>query len=89
VVHCTTVGLSDDAVAFDPAMLSPGAAVVDLVYRLPGGDTELVRKSRKRGLHAISGIDVLVHQAIASLEIWLGRTGLDDLFPSLREAALS
>jgi len=89
VVHCTTVGLSDDAVAFDPAMLSPGAAVVDLVYRLPGGDTELVRKSRKRGLHAISGIDVLVHQAIASLEIWLRCKDLDDLFPALREAALS
>jgi len=89
VVHCTTVGLSDDAVAFDPATLPSGAAVVDLVYRLPGGDTELVRKARKRGLRAISGIDVLVHQAIASLEIWLGRTGLDDLFPSLREAALS
>jgi len=89
VVQCTTVGLSDDAVAFDPAQLNPGAAVVDLVYRLPGGDTELVRRTRKRGLRAVDGIDVLVHQAIASLEIWLGRKGLDDLLPSLREAALS
>ncbi|TMB32193.1 MAG: shikimate dehydrogenase [Deltaproteobacteria bacterium] len=89
VVQCTTVGLSDDSVPFDPAQLSPGAAVVDLVYRLPGGDTELLRRARKRGLRAVDGIDVLVHQAIASLEIWLGRTGLDDLFSSLREAALS
>jgi shikimate 5-dehydrogenase len=89
VVHCTTVGLSDDAVAFDPAQLASGATVVDLVYRLPGGETELVRKARKRGLRAVDGIDVLVHQAIASLEIWLGRAGLDDLFPALREAALS
>ena len=89
VVQCTTVGLSDDSVPFDPAQLSSGAAVVDLVYRLPGGDTELMRRARKRGLRAVGGIDVLVHQAIASLEIWLGRAGLDDLFPSLREAALS
>jgi shikimate dehydrogenase len=89
VVQCTTVGLSDDAVAFDPAQLSSGAAVVDLVYRLPGGDTELVRRARKRGLRAVDGIDVLVHQAIASLEIWLERPGLDDLFSPLREAALS
>src|SRR5436309_1770931 len=56
---------------------------------LPGGETELVRRARKRGLRAVDGIDVLVHQAIASLEIWLGRTGLSDLFPTLREAALS
>jgi shikimate dehydrogenase len=89
VVQCTTVGLSEDAVPFDPAQLGSGAAVVDLVYRLPGGETELVRTARKRGLRAIDGIDVLVHQAIASLEIWLGRAGLDDLFPPLREAALS
>jgi len=89
VVQCTTVGLADDGVAFDPAQLAPGAAVVDLVYRLPGGDTELVRRARKRGLRAVDGIDVLVHQAIASLEIWLGRPGLDDLFAPLREAALS
>jgi shikimate dehydrogenase len=89
VVQCTTVGLSDDAVPFDPAQLASGATVVDLVYRLPGGDTELVRRTRKRGIRAVDGIDVLVHQAIASLEIWLARSGLDDLFPSLREAALS
>jgi shikimate 5-dehydrogenase len=37
----------------------------------------------------VDGIDVLVHQAIASLEIWLERPGLDDLFSPLREAALS
>jgi shikimate dehydrogenase len=89
VVQCTTVGLSDDAVAFDPAQLGSGAAVVDLVYRLPGGDTELVRRARGRGLRAVDGIDVLVHQAIASLEIWLSRPRLDELAPKLREAALS
>ena len=89
VVQCTTVGLSDDSVPFDPAQLAPEAALVDLVYRLPAGDTELVRRARKRGLRAVDGIDVLVHQAIASLEIWLARPGLDHLFSALREAALS
>jgi shikimate dehydrogenase len=89
VIHCTTVGLLGDGVAFDPAQLGPLAALVDLVYRLPGGETELVRRARKRGLRAVDGIDVLVHQAIASLEIWLGRRELSGLFPPLREAALT
>jgi shikimate dehydrogenase len=91
VVHCTTVGLSDDSLPFDPALLAPGAALVDLVYRLPGGATALVRAARERGVKAVDGIDVLVHQAIASLQIWLSRPQpeLAMLAPQLREAALS
>jgi shikimate dehydrogenase len=89
VVHCTTVGLSDDRLPFDPALLAPGAALADLVYRGATGETALVRAVRQRGLAAADGIDVLVHQAIASLEIWLSRPRLDELSPALREAALA
>jgi shikimate 5-dehydrogenase len=35
------------------------------------------------------GLDVLVHQVIASLEIWLQRPQLDFLARDLREAALA
>ena len=89
VVHCTTVGLSDDRLPFDPALLAPGAALADLVYRGATGETALVRATRERGLATADGIDVLVHQAIASLEIWLSRPRLDELAPALREAALA
>ena len=89
VVHCTTVGLLDDALPFDPALLAPGAALADLVYRGATGETALVRAARQRGLAAADGVDVLVHQAIASLEIWLSRSQLDPLAPALREAALA
>jgi shikimate dehydrogenase len=88
VVHCTTVGLGTDELPFDPALLARGAVLVDLVYA-PQGPTALVRRARSLGLRAIDGLDVLVHQAIASLEIWLGRPQLDALFPQLREAALA
>jgi shikimate dehydrogenase len=91
VVHCTTVGLSDDSLPFDPALLARSAGLVDLVYRLPGGATALVRAARARGIQAVDGIDVLVHQAIASLQIWLSgpQPQLSMLAPQLREAALS
>jgi shikimate dehydrogenase len=91
VVHCTTVGLSDDSLPFDPALLARGASLVDLVYRLPGGATALVRAARGRGIRAVDGIDVLIHQAIASLQVWLSRPvgELAVLAPQLREAALS
>ncbi|HKC58764.1 MAG TPA: shikimate dehydrogenase [Myxococcales bacterium] len=89
VVHCTTVGLLDDALPFDPALLAPGAALADLVYRGATGETALVRTARQRDLAAVDGVDVLVHQAIASLEVWLSRSQLDPLAPALREAALA
>jgi len=89
VVHCTTVGLLDDALPFDPVLLAPGAALADLVYRGATGETALVRTARQRDLAAVDGVDVLVHQAIASLEIWLSRSQLDPLAPALREAALA
>ena len=36
VVHCTTVGLGTDELPFDPALLAPGATLVDLVYSAAG-----------------------------------------------------
>ncbi len=97
VVHCTTVGLETDELPFDPALLAPDATLVDLVYSKTG-PTALVRAARDRANpasatgrapQAIDGLAVLVHQAIASLEIWLGRAPLDDLYAPLRAAALS
>jgi shikimate dehydrogenase len=45
--------------------------VVDLVYR--SGGTWLVRTARDAGLATVDGIDVLVHQGIASFRLWTGR----------------
>ncbi len=85
VVQCTSIGLSTNDLPFDPALLLPGCALVDLVYA-PSGRTELLRRFAGR---TVDGLDVLVQQAIASLEIWLGRPQLDELFTPLREAALA
>jgi shikimate dehydrogenase len=91
VVHCSTVGMGDDRVLIDPALLKATCTVVDLVYAgAPGsapGETALLRAARARGLRTVDGVDVLVHQAIASLEIWLGRPELGHLAPELRAAA--
>lgn len=92
VVHCSTVGMGTSEMAFDVGRLRPQAAVADLVYAGPpgarAGDTALIVAARARGLRTVDGIDVLVHQAIASLEIWLQRADLRALSGPLREAAL-
>jgi shikimate dehydrogenase len=86
VVNCTSVGMTGEEMPVDPQALR--GAVVDLAYSAMG-DTPLIRAARVRGLRAVDGIDVLVHQAIASLEIWLGRQQLSELAPELRKAALA
>jgi len=88
VVNCTPVGMRDDEMPVDPSKLR--GAVLDFVYSNgPSGETAWVRAARSRGLTAIGGLAVLVHQAIASLEIWLGRNDLASLHAPLFETALS
>ena len=86
VVNCTSVGMSGEETPVDPALIR--STVIDLAYSARG-DTALIRAVRARGLRAIDGIEVLVQQAIASLEIWLGRQPLGALAPELRKAALA
>ena len=86
VVNCTSVGMKGDEVPVDPQAIR--GTVMDLAYS-PRGETALIRAARARGLRAIDGIEVLVQQAIASLEIWLRREKLSAIAPELRKAALA
>ncbi|SRR6266851_1451858 len=85
VVQCTSIGLASRETPFDPSLLPAGCALVDLVYT-PQGPSPLLEAAR--GARRVDGIDVLVHQAIASLEIWLRRPRLDELAGELRKAAM-
>ncbi|HEY6908148.1 MAG TPA: shikimate dehydrogenase [Myxococcales bacterium] len=87
VVNCTSVGMTGGEMPVDPASLR--GTLVDLVYEGPTGETALVRAARQRGLRVIDGIEILVRQAMASLEIWLSRPRLDELYVELRKAALA
>ncbi|MGD9684415.1 MAG: shikimate dehydrogenase [Candidatus Obscuribacterales bacterium] len=57
----------------------------DLVYaREPSGLTPLVEAARKRGIPAMDGMVMLVHQAAAAFELWTGEKPDTE---ALREAA--
>ena len=70
VVNATPVGMTDDAMPFDPAVLARTAAVVDLVYRK--GETALVHAARRRKLAACDGLTMLVEQGALAFERWFG-----------------
>jgi shikimate dehydrogenase len=68
VINATSIGLKDDSMPLDPAMVRPDAAVLDLVYR--PGETPFVRALRARGINAADGIGMLVEQAALAFERW-------------------
>lgn len=71
VINATPTGMrADDALPMDPALLSPNAAVFDLVYT--NGGTRWVNVARARGLHAEDGLRMLVEQGAAAFETWFG-----------------
>jgi shikimate dehydrogenase len=51
-------------------LLPPRALVTDLVY-VPL-ETPLLREARARGLVAVDGLGMLLHQAVPGFEAWFG-----------------
>jgi len=72
-VNATTVGMVQPGVAFDPGALQDSAVVFDLVYNPP--ESELLRRTRARGLPATNGLGMLVAQAELAFERWTGEPG--------------
>lgn len=70
VVNATSVGMADGAMPFDPATLTSGQVVADVVYH--PSPTPLVAASRARGLVAVDGVGMLVHQAGHAFRLWTG-----------------
>ncbi|NEP39658.1 MAG: shikimate dehydrogenase, partial [Okeania sp. SIO2H7] len=74
LVNTTPVGMSPlvDVSPVDEAVmdrLSPGAVVYDLIY-VPN-PTKFLRLAEARGAIALDGLEMLVQQGAAALELWL------------------
>jgi shikimate dehydrogenase len=70
VVNATPIGMGTDELPCDPALLGPQQIVADLVYHPL--ETALVRAARDAGALVISGLAMLVHQAVLQHELWTG-----------------
>ena len=71
VVQATTLGMNDHPAPEWPiAFCRPTAIVADIVYRPL--ETELLRGARARGLVAMDGLGMLIHQGARAFELWFG-----------------
>ena len=71
VVNCTAVGMHGTAFdGLDLGRLPATAVVTDIVY-VPL-ETPLLAAARARGLRAVDGLGMLLHQAVPGFEAWFG-----------------
>ena len=71
LIHATPLGLSPgDPFPFPEECLHPGLRVYDTVYHPKG--TALLHRARSRGLPALDGLGMLLHQGARALTLWTG-----------------
>lgn len=78
LVNATSIGWHSGELPFDGAIIAglPETAVVmDLTYR----ETDLLRLATARGLRAVDGLPMLIHQGARSFELWTGVTAPIDV----------
>ena len=78
LVNTTPIGMLGKAGDMMPvdektlATMSRDAVVYDVIYNPK--KTVLIRCAEKLGLRTITGLDMLIYQAVAAQEIWFGQT---------------
>lgn len=83
LVNTTSLGMAGQPpLALDLRALNDDVVVCDIVY-VPL-DTALLRGARARGLRAVGGLGMLLHQAVPGFARWFGATPA--VTPALREA---
>jgi len=71
LVNATSMGMKKgDPCVIDPNYLHKDLFIYDVVYNR---ETPLIEAAKKRGLKALGGIGMLIHQGAASFEIWTGQ----------------
>src|SRR5207249_11944329 len=71
LVNTTSLGMAGQPpLNIDLARLPAGAVVSDLVYAPL--ETELLTAAKARGLRAVDGLGMLLHQAVGGFQRWFG-----------------
>ena len=89
LINATPVGMwprTNESPLQQPDLLPASATVFDMVYKPL--KTKLIKQAEARGARTISGLDMLIAQALAADEIWLEKKLPRDLFNEVRAAVL-
>jgi len=73
LINATSIGMypQPEATPFPKEFLKEGMIVMDIVYQPL--ETRLLKEAERKGCLAINGLEMLLYQAAAQIEIWTGR----------------
>lgn len=73
IVNTTSLGMAEQGELLVPdSILGENTVVTDLVYNPL--ETPLLKQARSKGLLAVDGLGMLIHQAVMGFELWFGQT---------------
>jgi shikimate dehydrogenase len=85
IVNATSIGMGDGRTPFEASRLAARQVVADIVYH--PSPTPLVAAVRERGIVAVDGLGMLVHQAGHAFRLWTGlEAPIDAMTDAAREA---
>jgi len=85
LVNATSMGMKPnvDVSPVPSTLLRPDLAVMDIVYNPL--ETKLAKEAKTAGAKVINGVEMLIYQGAASLELWVGKSAPVEV---MRQAAL-
>lgn len=85
LVNASPIGMrEDDTSIIDKGLLHKELSVYDLVYNR---ETQLVKDAKSRGVQAVNGLGMLLHQGTVTFELWTGQKApIEIMRQALKEA---
>ena len=88
IINTTILGMKgsgyEDISPIDSTFIDSNSVIFDMVYNPT--KTQLIKIALERNANIIEGLDMLVYQAIKSIELWTGiRPSFDDMYSKCKE----
>lgn len=72
IINCTSVGMNSDNLPLDSMLLDKHQTIIDTIYTPL--KTKLVRDAENMGACTMTGLDMFIYQALASIDLWFGES---------------
>ena len=77
IINCSSIGMKKNKMLISEKLISSDQIIIDTIYN--PFQTKLLKVGENLGAKTINGMDMFIFQAIASLELWFGKTIFDNL----------
>ena len=83
IINTTSVGMQSSQSPIDFRLIHKNQTIIDIIYSPP--ETNMLKYGREIGAFTVNGLDMFIHQGLASLDLWFGSSISTQVnFPKLK-----